>query len=201
MDDKKRIVRKLQTRKLSYNHSPLADELLKHSPGVMYYYWYLKFIQDLIYYNLADYEWLDFHNDILPFLEKSKRYLFSEEDIRSNLSDIDYNPFLNNCKENPTALAEDILKNGMYVPFIMNKVTGNLAIVNGTHRLNSLAYYSLNVAPIHKKFLCIVLKEGQTYPLQYNLPWLYDGYLFYVPLQKKEYLTQLFDLNGGEVSH
>lgn len=201
MDDKKRIIRKLQTRKLSYNHSPLADELLKHSPGIMYHYWYLKFIQDLIAYDLVEYQWLDFYDEILPVLEKNGKYLYAEKDLKDNFFSDRYNPYLNEYKDTPIKLAEDILNNGMYVPFIMDRITGNLAIINGTHRMNALAYYSLNIEPVHKKFLCLILKDGRTYPIQYILPWMYNGYLFYVPIQKKEYLTQLFDVNGGEVSH
>lgn len=179
----------------------LMDETSRHSPGVLYYYWYQKFIQDLIYYDLAYCKWMDFHDEIIPLVEKNQnRMIFSEDNLKERFALFKGNPFLIEYKDAPVNLAKDIVENGMYVPFLFGEVAGEIIMKNGSHRLNSLANYSRTVAPIHKKYPCIIFKDKKIFEKFYLLPWMYSGFAFYVPISNGVHLTQLFDLNGGEVS-
>lgn len=179
----------------------LMDETTRNSPGVSYYFWYLKFLQLLIKYNLAECKWLDFHDEIIPIIEDTQHRLFSEDTMKERFSVFKSNPFLMEYKHDPILLAKDILENGMYVPFLLKKSDeGRIVFCNGAHRLNSMAMYSNTIEPIHKKYPCLIFPEKEVFEQSYLLPWIYEGFAFYVPINNRDHLIQLFDLNGGEVT-
>ena len=178
----------------------LMDETSRHSPGVSYHYWYLKFIQDILKYDLAECVWLDFHDEIIPIIEASQEKDVNELVLRERFAKFKNNPFLMEYQDEPLRLAEDILANGMYVPFLMTRLNGEIRIKNGSHRLNSLRIHSQEIQENHRKYPCIILKEIVDFPQYYLVPWIYNGFAFYVPIKTMTHLTQLFDLNGGEVT-
>lgn len=181
----------------------LMDETTRSSPGVSYYFWYLKFLQLLIKYELAECRWLDFHDEILPIIIENQTAVYNEETMKDRFSKFKGNPFLMEYQHKPILLAEDILKNGMYVPFLLkhsDDCNDKIAFCNGAHRLNSMATYSLTVEPIHIKYPCLIFPYEEVFEKLYLLPWMYEGFAFYVPINNRDHLIQLFDLNGGEVT-
>ena len=122
-----------------------------------YYYYYARWIWQLINYRGCSYKWINVND-----------YNFNLEEV-SKKSCTDWstaviqNEYLQLYQESKIELGRDIIKNGLYFPFIIgtNQMSNELPVIFGKHRL-----YSLLLNPDETKdmeFLFIIFPHGFDY--------------------------------------
>lgn len=89
-----------------------------------------------------------------------KDYEFFNATLASYKQFFQTNPWLKKYNQNKIMLANDIIKNGTFTPFInLNLKNNKIQILMGKHRIYSLKLYSCFLK-INKKFLCLELPES-----------------------------------------
>lgn len=135
---------------------------LRVSPAVIYYFDYLGFLHKLIVEKIVTPYWFTI-DDIIFIANNSCSKYIAEEELTERFLKFPTNRYLTQYANTPTKLAEDIVKNGYYVPLLTMQ---NKYFINGSHRVASLISYHQNVEPIQKIFLC--LSVNKDYLQKYN---------------------------------
>ena len=126
----------------------------------------------------------------------------SSEKIIEKFENFPNNRWLSWSGQNPYLLGEDIVKNGYYVPFFMNKDTYRFAM--GSHRINSLIGYHNNCEKIKKSFLCFQYNFFAN-DIEFNAPGKPPLELYYLTYKNPTIrfpdnirrISGILDTNGG----
>lgn len=170
------------------------------SPAVQYYFDYLGFLHKLISNNILSPYWLNMDN-IITIAKRSSIVSTDLKVLSERFSTFKNNRYLIGAKDNPYLLAEDILKNGCYVPMLSQN--NNERFCNGSHRIGTLIAYHQNIKPITKNFLCLcfnddVKKEYNTNSLNgLELKIIFNGGTHIALPENNKDISDLFDTNGG----
>lgn len=175
-----------------------------YSPAIQYYFDYLGFLHKLISNNILTPYWLNIDN-IIAIAENSPIVSEDLEILSQRFAEFTNNRYLTGAKDNPYLLAEDILKNGYYVPMLSQ--SNNTRFCNGSHRIGSLIAYHKNIQPITKNFLCLCFNEKNT--KQYNttkdngleLKVIFNNGTHIAHPENNSDISDLFDTNGGMASN
>lgn len=185
---------------------PTNKNTINNAP-LMYYFYYLRNIHEIINKNLLFPIWLDIY-EIEAIANESVCFpIFNNSNDTKDLFKVDHfkqNPWLNTNKNNPLNLAKNILDNGMICPFILtsNTKTGKLHYVNATHRLSSLISYEHECQHISKKFLTLCYEPSISIEMEPILLYLImNTELVYKSLVRDvKGLFLNMDVNGGAAS-
>ena len=165
-----------------------------------YYLFNIHYMINVLHYNYKFININDYNDFYYKNITKSQLIL---NGIHSD------NLFVKIFSNQPTDLAKDILKNGMYVPFFggFTQEKSNILML-GNHRLLSLQDYDKNIAKMNKTFLLIEYPEDLTYfdikkhqgPVNKEKIYIYDfleSNIRKILVRTKEEYLSLMDLYGG----
>lgn len=175
-----------------------------YSPAVQYYFDYLGFLHKLISNNILTPYWLNMDN-IISIAKNSPIVSEDLSVLSERFATFTNNRYLMGAKDNPYLLAEDILKNGYYVPMLSQSNNGRFC--NGSHRIGSLIAYHKNIQPITKNFLCLCFNDqiSKQYNTEENngleLKAILNGGTKIVHPETNKDISDLFDTNGGMASN
>ena len=132
------------------------------SPSTFYYFDYLGFLHKLISNNILTPYWLNINN-IISIAEKSPIVSTDLRILSERFSTFKNNRYLTIAKDRPYWLAEDILKNGYFVPLLT--MENNIRFCNGSHRIGTLIAYHQNIKPIGAQIQLCISIGAQIFPV------------------------------------